>query len=313
MRPTSVILVALMAASGHARADEPADDRDRADALFLEGRRLMEAHEDGAACVKFAEAIKLDPDAVGTMLNLGLCNQYLKNLRAALHWFRLAQARARATKLPDYEAAATEHVTQLAALVPSITIAVTGAATSEVTITIDGDVIDPKDYVRVELDLGHHVLDARAAGDRPIHQELAVHGGPQTLTVAFVSDLPPIEDRPRERGSRLPIYLAAGGAVSLVAGGIVLAYAKHEYDLCVMGGAPRPTCANSTRDGLDGANHYHDLARYGATPLLGAGVILVGAATILYVRGRSSDRRDRTAWIPALGPDQVGLTAFGRF
>src|SRR5882724_8619438 len=110
MRTIGVSLLVAFAWSGVARADGPDDqrkaDQKRADALFAEGRKLIDAHDDVGACEKFNEAIKLDPDAAGTMLNLGLCNEHLKKFASALYWFRKAQARAHETQLPEYETAA---------------------------------------------------------------------------------------------------------------------------------------------------------------------------------------------------------------
>ena len=99
----------------------------RADELFEQGRKLLNAEpsDPAGACAKFNEAIKLDPDAPGTMLNLGLCNEKLHKYQTALYWFRKAQARAAETKppLPDYENAAKEHTFDLAGKVATIKIA----------------------------------------------------------------------------------------------------------------------------------------------------------------------------------------------
>src|SRR5262245_38878261 len=92
----SVLLVSC-ALVGAARADGSGKQK-RADELFEEGRKLLNAEDPAGACEKFNEAIKLDPDAPGTMLNLGLCNEKLQKYRTALYWFRKAQARAAEAK-----------------------------------------------------------------------------------------------------------------------------------------------------------------------------------------------------------------------
>src|SRR5690242_9858288 len=60
---------------------------------FDEGRALMDAHEPAQACAKFEQSIRLDPDAAGTMLNLGLCNAELDRVATSLRWFRKALTR----------------------------------------------------------------------------------------------------------------------------------------------------------------------------------------------------------------------------
>ena len=50
----------------------PVETQPPAVVAFDEGRALMDAHEPAQACAKFEQSIRLDPDAAGTMLNLGL-------------------------------------------------------------------------------------------------------------------------------------------------------------------------------------------------------------------------------------------------
>src|SRR5687768_14215385 len=123
MRRLGVSLAVVTLCVGSALADD--GTRKRADELFEQGRKeLNEAGtnpaKNAAACEKFDEAIKLDPEAPGTMLNLGLCNEKLEKYKTALYWFRKAQARASETGLPEYEEAAKEHTGDLAKKVATI-------------------------------------------------------------------------------------------------------------------------------------------------------------------------------------------------
>src|SRR5262245_40088011 len=89
-----VIAVVSLAAAAHA------DDHVKATELFEAGRQLMANHDPAGACVKFAESIRIEPLAAGTMLNLGLCHQLLGRYKTALYWFRKAQIRASETDPP---------------------------------------------------------------------------------------------------------------------------------------------------------------------------------------------------------------------
>ena len=320
MRAPLMIAAAMLAATGRADADEPSDAKRRAAALFAEGRRLASEHDDAGACAKFREAIELDPDAVGGMLNLGACYQNLKKFKTALYWFRKAQARARAANLADSEALARDNVVQVAPLVATVRIRVAGAGASDASVSLDGVEIQPGDYARIEVDRGHHVLEASAAGYKPVELEFDVEGSEaQTFQLVLVArdgpvvtvheppPPPPPSDRPR-----IVLYVAAGGAVSLVAGAAVLIYAKHEYGLCVRDGMALPRCMGSDQAGLAGANYYHNLARWGATPLIGAGIIALGVASYLYVRPPIKHAL-RTTWTPSVEPGQIGIVAAGSF
>jgi tetratricopeptide (TPR) repeat protein len=325
MRSIGVSFLVAFAWVGVARADGPDDqkkaDQKRADVLFAEGRKLIDAHDDVAACAKFNEAIKLDPDAAGTMLNLGLCNEHQKKFASALYWFRKAQARAHETQLPEYETAAGDHTKDLAGQVATVKVALAGAPPPDLRVKIDGSDLKFDDFNHAEVDPGHHVLDAGAPGYKSVHQEFDVTGrGGQTLDIQLVQgDNSVIIDRGAQR-RKIAIYTAVGGGVLLVASGVVSIWAKTHYDKCVDGGQPTPAAAACMSAGVttDGearnyANHYQEMARYVATPLFAGGAVAVGIATYLYLSAPQRERVDRTVFVPSVGPDNVGFAAVGRF
>ena len=230
----SLFVVSCLWLGACRRADDAkpqSDEQKHADALFAEGRTLVEAHDDAGACEKFSEAIKLDPDAAGTMLNLGLCNENLDKYGTALYWFRKAQASAHENKLPDYEKAAGEHTTALASLVATVKLVIAGDVPPDAKIKIDGNEIQPSDYLRAEVDPGHHVLDAGASGKKNVHQEFEVEGkGGQTLAITFVEgDNSVIVDRGAARRKYAIVTAVAGGAM-VVASAIISDYARIKYD-----------------------------------------------------------------------------------
>jgi hypothetical protein len=322
MRSIGVLIVAF-AWVGVARADDDQKkaDQKRADALFAEGRKLIDAHDDVGACAKFNEAIKLDPDAAGTMLNLGLCNEHQKKFASALYWFRKAQARAHETKLPEYETAAGDHTTQLASQVATVKIALAGAPPADLRVKIDGTEVKFDDFNHAEVDPGHHALDAGAPGYKSVHQEFDVSGrGGQTLDIQLVQgDNSVIIDRGAQR-RKIAIYTAIGGGALLVASGVVSLVAKSKYGDCVTDGnvvLSKQSCidANIKTDGdaRTYANKWQGIARYVATPLFAGGAVAVGIATYLYLSAPQRERVDRTVFVPAVGPDQVGFAAVGHF
>jgi hypothetical protein len=218
-----VLSCALLTASQRSAWAQGGDDdkggkQKRADELFEQGRQLLNATppDPAGACEKFSDAIKLDPEAPGTMLNLGLCNEKLEKFKSALYWFRKAQARAAETNLPDYERAAKEHTVDLAGKVATIKIAFSTPPTAETKVKIDNEEIKPDEYLHAEVDPGHHTLVAGAPGKKIVQQEFDVEGrGGQTLTIQFVEgDNTTVIDRGAGR-KKAAVILAIGGVILL--------------------------------------------------------------------------------------------------
>ncbi len=100
----ALLAVALVAPAESAWAEEPEPQQveSAAEALFLEGRKLMSEGQTEAACQKFEESRRLEP-AIGTTMNLARC--YLKLGRSASAWllYRESAANARALGQLDRE------------------------------------------------------------------------------------------------------------------------------------------------------------------------------------------------------------------
>jgi hypothetical protein len=324
MRGLGVSLaIAVLLATSSARAQEVGDRRQRADALFEQGRKLLtEAGDDktklAAACEKFDEAIQLDPIAPGTMLNLGLCNEKLEKYKTALYWFRKAQARAAETNLPDYERAAKEHTVALASKVATIRISFMSTPPAGTRVRIDGDEIAPADYLRAEVDPGTHTLVARAPGHKVYTEEFTVAGrGGQAIIVQLEKgDSAVLVDRGagRRKGA---VILAAGGGVLWATSVGMSFWAKGRYDQYAKDGMPitghtdggkfcSPTGC-TPEEAAKAANHYQTIARWVATPIFVGGALAIGGAIVLYVTAPDKERVDQTVFTPIVAPDQLGV------
>lgn len=321
MRRLGVSLAVVTLCVGSALADD--GTRKRADELFEQGRKeLNEAGTNpakiAAACEKFDAAIKLDPEAPGTMLNLGLCNEKLEKYKTALYWFRKAQARASETGLPEYEEAAKEHTGDLAKKVATIKIEFTTTPPDTTRVKIDDEEIAPGDYLRVEVDPGHHTLVAGAPGHKIFAHEFDVAGrGGQTITVELVQgESSVIVDRGASR-RRAAFILAGGGVVLWGAATGISFWAKGKYDNYVKDGMPltgqtdgstycSPTGCTAA-ESVKAANHYQTVARWVATPIFIGGALAIGGAVVLYVTAPQKERIDQTVFTPIVTPDQVGF------
>jgi hypothetical protein len=319
MRQLGVTVVLSCALAGTALADEAPGKQQRADELIEQGRKLLNAEpsDPAGACEKFNEAIKLDPDAPGTMLNLGLCNEKLQKYRTALYWFRKAQARAAEAKppLPAYEDAAKEHTFELAGKVATIKIAFAEPPPSDVRVKIDDEDIKPDELPRTEVDPGPHTLVAGAPGKKIFTQEFTVEGrGGQTLTISFVEgDNTIVIDRGAGRRKAAVLLAVGGGLMWGVSGGLSL-WAKNKYDKYATDGNPDPgKCGCDADTATERANHYQLIARWVATPIFAVGALAVAGGVALYVTAPEKERVDRTVFTPVVAPDQVGFAVSGAF
>src|SRR5687768_960846 len=114
---------AFLACLFPARVALAQNDTIAAEALFQQGRALLDAGKVREACPKLAESHRLDP-ATGTLIALALCHEAEGKLASAWAEFSDAEGRARAEGAKDREAVAHEHATALFPRLSALTIEV---------------------------------------------------------------------------------------------------------------------------------------------------------------------------------------------
>jgi len=273
-------------------------DRARAGELFDDGRKLMASGDAAGACGRFTEAIQLEPQAAGIMLNLGLCNEAVGKYKTALEWFRKAQVRATETDppLPGAEKEAREHAAHLVGMVATLRIVAPAGA----SVSIDGEPVRRDDLARVEIDPGHHAIDATAPGKPAVHQEVDVSGkGGDTVTLAFDSEGGEHQTVVDEHRRNIAMYTAVGGGTLLVASLGLTLYEKHVYNTHETAAqAGDPAALAKTRDASATARDF-------GSSLAIAGLLAGGVAAYFYFTSTT------TAVVPAVTPTSVGIA--GRF
>ena len=265
-------------------------------AAFEAGRALMDQQQYAEACAKFEESIKLDPDAPGTMLNLGTCNAELDHLATSLHWFRKAETRASESKLdPAYETAANEQTRVIAARLPTLNLQ---APDKGAHVTLDGVPVADTDLARIEVDAGDHVLEMTVAGEPPVRSQMTIIDGQHRKGVR---ELPPKlgwVDRGAAARRRAYLLGAAGLGVWAIDVG-VLVLARHEYD---------------QTDHPEPMTRWKNVARYGGTSLFLVGGAVVAGALYMYSTAPGKERvEEQRAVVPIVSPDGLGVAAYGSF
>ncbi|HLK92094.1 MAG TPA: hypothetical protein VKZ18_19535 [Polyangia bacterium] len=192
-RRRAVVLAAVAAVAAAGAWNRPArgEGRDQggdvalAEALFQEGKRLLERGEVAAACPKLAESLRLD-EATGTLLALAMCHEAEGRLASAWAEYAGVVARAQTEGRMDRERAARQSVRALEPRLSTLIVEVPeGAAALEgLRVERDGVALAAAGWsTAVPVDPGLHVVAARAPGRTPWSTSLRIGAAAEHLTV----------------------------------------------------------------------------------------------------------------------------------
>lgn len=294
MRAMWVAMSLVTVRVAYAEPDEPKTDPTTS--LFEEGRALLDAGKPAEACAKFAEALTLAPDQLGIMLNLGLCHEQQDHVASALVWFRRTQARASEQGQPDAEAAAKQRATTLATKVPTIAVVVTSTL-GPASVTVDGVAIPEIDRKRVEVDAGHHVIEASAGAIHDREELDIADGEARRIPIVLAPPAPPPPPPPAPAVSHLRSYELIGGGALLIGGSVALGLVgRSHYD---------DTDHLSTRDA------WRDGVRWGGTSLFVVGAAAAGYGA--WMRFHPRAKKEHMVVTPAASRDAIGLAVGGAF
>lgn len=163
--PVITLLVsAMLSLSVDARAET---DSAGAEALFREGKRLMDAARYAEACPKLAESYRLDP-ATGALLATALCYERAGRLASAWAAYTEAAARSKQEGRADREESARAKALELEPRLAKVIVELEpGAGVSGLVVTRDGATLGEGVLgTALPVDPGTHVVEARAPGRR---------------------------------------------------------------------------------------------------------------------------------------------------
>lgn len=311
----------------------------RAQALFDDGRRLMNEGRFQDACPKLAASQKLDPGA-GTLMNLATC--YEKNHQLASAWatFREAAAASRSSGHPDWETAARGRADKLEPELARLSVIVAKEAQPPgLVVERDGRALDPAEWgTPVPIDGGVHTIRAVAQGKKAWSTQVTI-GGPRSNESVTV---PPLEnadpgaapvlpgktmDQPsagdghaNDGGTQRLVGLVAGGAgiVGLGVGAFFGLKAKSTYnDALAQCNGSRQCDARGIELGSDATSQ----ATISTIGFVAGGVLLAGGAVLYLTAPRATaataktkpERMPQTMHVSVGGPGVAGLTVGGAF
>jgi hypothetical protein len=281
-----------------------ADDVEKADKLFAEGRALMDT-DLHAACDKFEESLKWNSQALGTMLNVALCDERLGRVASAAAKYADVRDRAREDSMSVHREAAEARLKEVLPRVPHVTIRL--AQTLPGTrIVIDQQVIAPGQLGQeLPIDPGDHVLVV-SAPDHVAYQT--------TVRLAEAEHREVEVPALRTASSRRTIgkIVAITGGATLVTGVVIGVVARGRYN-----DAFDKFCTSSSKEcdpeGLSETRSARTLGWVGTT--IGAvGIVGAGVGLYLWMRSPAEHRASaHVSLLPHLDPGAPGVAVMGRF
>jgi hypothetical protein len=324
------LFVSALALPGPARAGDVVT----AEALFREGRALMEAGNYTAACPKLKESHVQDP-ATGTLLALAVCQEHEGRTASAWATYAEAASRAKQDGREDREQAARERMAALEPKLSRLTITVSAetANTPGVVVKRDGDAVGQGAWgTAVPLDPGGHVLEVTAPSKRAWTQTVTIGADADSQTV----QVPALEDDAGATPEPQPVatinddvvadtgeaaegpplrtiglIVGVAGLMGLGVGGFFGLRAKSLND------ESKEDCDANNECGRTGGATRDDASNAAnvATVAFIAGGVLTAAGVTLFIVGAPKDH-ETTAHVratPALGPNEAAIVVGGRF
>ena len=281
-----------------ARADPAA-----AEALFREGRTLLEQGEISAACEKLEASNTLEASA-GTLLNLATCR--LKQGRTATAWahFLSAERLAQSQNRPEQALEAKRRADELESGLSTLTLRAP-AATPGLEVRRAGQPVPAASFgTPVAIDPGLVVIEVSAPGYEAARLEatIAAAADHRVLEIPMLRKMvansaasaSPAADEhetasePARSGNALPWAIGGVGAAALVAGGVLGALALSSNSKAV------DACNNGNENGCTTSQQRRDTQALASTVCVGIGVVGVGVAAIWLLTGQSG--RPQSAW-----------------
>jgi hypothetical protein len=243
-----------LAFTARARADEAQPTAaESAEALFREGRAMLESGDDAGACPRFERSLHLDPNAVGARLNLAICSEHLGRLAKAWFLYREVAVLSRDAR-PDRVRLSEARAQSIEPRLSHLTISLApDAAAQAVTVRLDGATLDRASFqTPMPVDGGDHTLEVAAPGKQPHRLVVSVANerDERVVTIMPLAEAPAAVTRHEQAPSssrRVGVAaLGVGGLVVLAVGagfGILALTSDKPADACAS-----PSCSPADRD-----------------------------------------------------------------
>jgi hypothetical protein len=332
-RSALLLTLALGMTAFRAHAASPA-----AEALFEEGRRLLQAGRTDEACSKLAESLAQELSS-GTLLNLALCHETQGKLATAWAEYRAAARLSRQQGRADRADAADERAVALEPKLPRLKLTAQQPAPNLKVLVDDVAIGEGAIGLAVPLDPGAHQITASAPGHLSWTTTLPIEVGQElTLEIPALEPAPePAPVPPAPTPAPVPPAPAPALAAKPRAAALPAPQPKSSPTVTIswlVGGAGVVAVGVGTAFGLSSLKSYRDAGRDCPTHLkcseaaiserrnaekaawvsnvaLGVGLLAVGTGIYLHVLGRSHSQRDQVTLsaAPRAGGGWLGVSS----
>jgi hypothetical protein len=300
---------------------------DKARAQFQQGLALETAGDWSGALDLFQQValVKLTPQV---RFHIGLCEEHLGHLAAALGDYELAAHEADEAKVAEVSAQVASRRDELKARIPQLTI-VRGSGAEAALVSLDGVSLGATSIgVKLPVDPGPHTIDARASGFKPFRTtvEMAERESKKVELKLDAVPTPSTDAEPTARASSsaidsageepapsnvLPFVIGGAGVASLGAGVVFLLLRQHAITTldgeCTL--PPGHQCPASAQSTYDQGKTYSLLANV----TLGVGAAGIGVGTVLFFTQKKSKSTASIDVAPGAPGSALGATVVGSF
>jgi tetratricopeptide (TPR) repeat protein len=292
-----------------------AQPTNEAETLFQDGLALFEAGKFDEACAKFELSIKKNPRALGTLMNLGRCNERRGKVATALGLYQEAFDRAGEAGANAARDKAQERIAVLLGQVPVVMLKRKGPPLDGEQLVIGDKVIAPG-KTEVQLDPGTHTITLTAPGRLPFQTTVLAAAAKRVEVELPVLEVPKPKTVVRVRSSRRVggKVTVIGGLTLIVAGSALATYAKLDYDKQLdtncnvdqpINGMPSCNAKGQARIERD-----RSLGTV-ATVFGGAGLVATAVGSYLWFSARGAERT--TTVVPGAAPGGATVLLIRRF
>jgi hypothetical protein len=298
---------------------------DRARAQFHQGLALETAGDWAGALALFQQValVKLTPQV---RFHIGMCEEHLGQLAAALGDYELAAHEADEAKVAEVSAQVASRRDDLKARIPQLTIT-RGAGGEYASVSLDGVSLGAASIgIKLPVDPGPHRVEALASGFKPFRAtidiaekeskkvEVTLERIPAPVqksdSVASTTGAGPEADVDPPRTNVLPFVVGGVGVASLGAGVVFLLLRQSTINTldgeCTL--PPGHQCPPGAQSTYDQGKTYNLLANV----TLGVGAAAVAAGTVLYFT-QKKPKAQSTALAPGVAGAPLGATLVGSF
>lgn len=324
---TALLTAAVVLGQGKPASAQDELDKASAEALFTEGRQLLDEGNLPEACPKLIESMILDP-SISTMLNVALCHEKSGRIASAWSLYKQAEEQAAQANRVDLKVIAARRAAslepRLARLIVVLDEPVRGLSLKRDEITIEASFLG----VAMPIDSGEHVITANAPGKKTYRAAISIEDGERAVVHIPALEpgepdiepkhpsAPPVSQEPAlarpapERGRTqraLGLAIGGGGVAVLGLSGVFALIGRDRYNTSLEHCREKNLCDSEGVSRRDDAR----LAGNVATVTGAIGLVALAGGVTLWLTAPPSSPQNTTGIL--IAPTLGGAVVQGAF